>query len=68
MNNFFAFLYQTGIPVLIVTGGLLLLLLLLFVDAALTVSSRVDEQMERDWGLWCQNHPDFNNNKDRSGV
>ena len=49
MNDISAFLYQTGTPVLIVTGGLLLLFLLLFVYAALVVSSRADEQMEREY-------------------
>jgi len=68
MNDISAFLYQTGTPVLIVTGGLLLLFLLLFVYAALVVSSRADEQMERDWAAWCQSHPDGNNNMDGSGV
>ena len=68
MNNISAFLYQTGTPVLIVTGGLLLLFLLLFVYAALVVSSRADEQMERDWAAWCQSQPDGNNNMDGSGV
>ena len=68
MNDISAFLYQTGTPVLIVIGGLLLLFLLLFVYAALVVSSRADEQMERDWAVWCQSHPDGNNNMDGSGV
>ena len=68
MNDISAFLYQTGTPVLIVTGGLLLLFQLLFVYAALVVSSRADEQMERDWAAWCQSHPDGNNNMDGSGV
>ncbi len=68
MNDISAFLYQTGTPVLIVIGGLLLLFLLLFVYAALVVSSRADEQMERDWAAWCQSHPDGNNNMDGSGV
>ncbi len=68
MNDISAFLYQTGTPVLIVTGGLLLLFLLLFVYAAMVVSSRADEQMERDWAAWCQSHPDGNNNMDGSGV
>ena len=68
MNDISAFLYQTGTPVLIVTGGLLLLFLLLFVYAALVVTSRTDEQMERDWAAWCQSHPDGNNNMDGSGV
>ena len=68
MNDISAFLYQTGTPVLIVIGGLLLLFLLLFVYAAMVVSSRADEQMERDWAAWCQSHPDSNNNMDGSGV
>ena len=68
MNDISAFLYQTGTPVLIVTGGLLLLFLLLFVYAALVVSSRADEQMERDWAAWCQSHLDGNNSMDGSGV
>ena len=63
-----AFLYQTGTPVLIVTGGLLLLFLLLFVYAAMVVSSRADEQMERDWTEWCQSHPDSESKADGSGV
>jgi len=68
MNDISAFLYQTGTPVLIVTGGLLLLFLLLFVYAALVVSSRADEQMERDWAAWCQSHPDSESKADGSGV
>ena len=57
MKNISTFLYQTGTPVLIVSGGLLLLFLILLVYAAMVVSSRADEQMERDLALWFQNIP-----------
>ena len=67
MEEFMAFMNQTGVPVLIVMGSLLLLFLMIAVYAALVVSGRADEQSER-WAAWCQSHPDPGDSTERSGV
>ena len=68
MEDFMAFMNQTGVPVLIVMGSLLLLFLMIAVYAALVVSGRADEQSERAWAAWCQSHPDPGDSTERSGV
>lgn len=68
MEDFMAFMNQTGVPVLIVMGALLLLFLMIALYAALVVSVHADEQNERAWAVWCQGHPDPGNSTERSGV
>ena len=68
MEDFMAFMNQTGVPVLIVMGSLLLLFLMIALYAALVVSGRADEQNERACVVWCQSHADSERKADGSGV